>query len=133
MTLSTSKWAQIQTDRDLKLKSGPNNPYRIENLTGTLTLVSVDVIAKVGGSAGTWTAFKDLNNDNDYDDPGENFLLAPIMSQALSTSVINLGTSIMSPLATVNDNPNANQSQTIDNLTFLLENQPEDTFVCHRR
>ena len=112
------------TDRDLQLKSGPNNPYRIENLTGTLTLVSVDVIAKVGGSAGKWTAFKDLNNDGDYDDAGEQFSV----STDNVTGTFFFGDQFKNvdyvTFETVNDNPNANQSQTIDNLTFLLENQP---------
>ena len=116
---------EVGTDRDLQLKSGPNNPYRIENPNGTLTLVSVDVIAKVGGSAGTWTAFKDLNNDGDHDDAGEQVSV----STDNVTGTFFFGDQFKNvdyvTFETVNDNPNANQSQTIDNLTFFLENQPE--------
>jgi VCBS repeat-containing protein len=99
-------------DRDLKLHSGNNSPYEFsKDGGGTFTLLSVDLVGSEG-SGGTWYAYKG------------NMLVG---SQNISSgSAINFSqygdlfkdvTSVK--WETTNDNQNANQSQTIDNLWFI--------------
>ncbi|RDI60975.1 VCBS domain-containing protein [Microvirga subterranea] len=99
-------------DQDLKLHSGTNSPYEFtKDGGGTFTLLSVDLVGSEG-SGGTWYAYKGATLVG-----SQNVSTGSTIDFSLYGDLFKDVTSVK--WETVNDNQNANQSQTIDNLWFI--------------
>jgi VCBS repeat-containing protein len=99
-------------DRDLRLHSGTNSPYEFfKDGGGTFTLLSVDLVGSEG-SGGTWYAYK-----------GNTLVGSQNISSGSAINFSQYGDLFKDVTSvkweTTNDNQNANQSQTIDNLWFI--------------
>jgi Bacterial Ig-like domain/FecR protein len=122
-TLDFSFGRDYPGDLHLSLIAGPSNPYRFENLgnpDGGLTLVSVE-LARAEGTRANWTAYKDVNNDGDYEEAGEVVSVSIIQQPGIYHFDERFAKVDYVIHQTIGDTASSDERQRVDNLTFFLE------------